>query len=134
MAERPRVRTFGGMPPRPASVEELLPVPVAPLRSPWSLRERLARHAVLLVLTVLDLVAGAFLAVRDRASEVLAGAGIDPGAWWQPLAGRVVVVVVVWAVVVQLPVGPIRSARVVQFLSLATAASVALSALLLAVG
>jgi len=84
--------------------------------SSMSLQDRLARLAVLVVVQVLDLLATAFGATSCRASAT------DP-SWWYPIAGRLTVAVLVWAIVLRLPVGAVQSTRLVQGVTLLLAAS-----------
>lgn len=86
-------------------------------------QERLARLALLAVIQILDLLATSFESARCRG-------GADP-TWWYPVAGRLTVVAVVWAIVLRLPVGAHQSTRLVQAVTLLVAASAAWSGLLL---
>lgn len=89
-----------------------------------STQDRLSRLALLVVLQCLDVLTTAFQ------SASCASPSSDP-SWWYPVAGRVTLVVVVWAIVLRLPVGARHSARLVQGMSVLVAASVAWNAVLL---
>lgn len=89
-----------------------------------SLQDRLARLSVLVVVQVLDLLATVFAVSACRTTSTDA-------TWWYPIAGRLTVVVVVWAIVLRLPVGAQQATRLVQGVTLFLAASAAWNVLLL---
>lgn len=89
--------------------------------------ERLARWSVLIVLTVLDLVVSALVAL---APEGRVGVDLE-SSWWQPIGGKILLLVVVWAVVVRLPGREATESRLLQAVSVFYALSLGWSMLLL---